>query len=106
MKRIHSKELRLALSQLAFILMLSLPLLTFPSGSVFARFIPDVIAFTCLGLWGLLTMMQKETRHQPLEINSLGVLALVWTAIVAAQYFSGLISTSRLAIKPNCLNLF
>ena len=94
MKRIHSKELRLALSQLAFILMLSLPLMTFPSGSVFARFIPDVIAFTCLGLWGLLTMMQKETRYQPLEINSLGLLALVWTAIVAAQYFSGLISTS------------
>ena len=94
MKHIHSKELRLALSQLAFILMLSLPLLTFPSDSVFARFIPDVIAFTCLGLWGLLTLIQKETRHQPLEINSLGILALVWTAIVVAQYLSGLISTS------------
>jgi O-antigen ligase len=94
MKLIHSKELRLALGQLSFILMLSLPLLTFPSGSIFARFIPDVIAFTCLGLWGLLTLIQKETRHQTLEVNSLGILALVWTAIVAAQYFSGLISTS------------
>jgi len=93
MKRIQSQPLRLAVSQLFFILMLSLPLLTFPADSVFPRFLPDMLAFTCLGLWGLFTVAQKETRAQSLELNSLSMLALVWAALVLAQHATGLIQT-------------
>ena len=93
MKRIQSQPLRLAVSQLFFILMLSLPLLTFPADSVFPRFLPDILAFTCLGLWGLFTVAQKETSGQSFEINSLSILALVWAAIVLVQHGTGLIQT-------------
>ena len=93
MQKIHLPELKIAFSQLAFILMLSLPLLTFPSDSIYPRYYPDMMAFAFMGLWGLLTFADKQTRTQSLEINSLGLLAIAWACIVIAQHVCGLIST-------------
>jgi hypothetical protein len=61
MQKIHLPELKIAFSQLAFILMLSLPLLTFPSDSIYPRYYPDMMAFAFMGLWGLLTFADKQT---------------------------------------------
>ena len=93
MRHIDSYKLKLAFSQLAFILMLSLPLLTFPANSIYPRYTPDMMAFSLLAVWGLLTLSHKENRQPYVAINSLGLLALAWTGIVLIQQLSGLINT-------------
>jgi len=94
MKTIHPQQLRLAICQLSFILMLALPLVTFPAGSVYGRYLPDLLALAGLGVWGLLTAFQPETKFLRFEINSLGALTGFWAVLVAAQYALGWIPTS------------
>ena len=94
MKTIHPQQLRLAICQLSFILMVALPLVTFPADSVYGRYLPDLLAFAGLGVWGLLTAFQPETKFQRVEINSLGVLTGFWAVLVAVQYALGWIPTS------------
>ena len=94
MKTIHPQQLRLAICQLSFILMVALPLVTFPADSVYGRYLPDLLAFAGLGVWGLLTAFQPETKFQRIEINSLGVLTGFWAVLVAVQYALGWIPTS------------
>jgi len=94
MKTIHPQQLRLAICQLSFILMVALPLVTFPADSVYGRYLPDLLAFAGLGVWGLLTAFQPETKFQRVEFNSLGVLTGFWAVLVAVQYALGWIPTS------------
>ena len=93
MKNIHPQTLRLALPQVAFLMMISIPLLVFPSNIGFPRYLPDWLAFMCLGAWGLLTVCQSEIQPMKSEINSLGLLAGSWIFIILVQYASGLIVT-------------
>ena len=94
MKTIHLQQLRLAICQLSFILMVALPLVTFPADSIYGRYLPDILAFTGLGFWGLLTTLQPETKKQALHVNGLGMLTGFWALLIAAQYVFGLIPTS------------
>jgi O-antigen ligase len=93
MKKNHSETLRLALPQVAFLMMISTPMLVFPSGSAFPRYLADWMAFMCLGVWGLITVSQPEIRRMKVEINSLGLLGICWMIIISVQWASGLIMT-------------
>ncbi|MFM7801065.1 MAG: hypothetical protein ACKO69_02775 [Limnohabitans sp.] len=53
-----------------------------------------MLAFAGLGLWGILTAFQPETKHQKIEIHSLGALTGFWAVLVAMQYALGWIPTS------------